>query len=542
MATMGTMKARLLRVGVLAAVWSCGATLVRAQAAIVGDFSDDCYHSTDLTASQAELYMFKIARLSNEPDILFDARASGGARVEAALAPSAYLVPANWSNAVGGTEIAAMAATMSGSMAFDTGTFAAFDLGESRAQEVGSLVGGAPEVVATEYGYEIRFRPILQETPDIAPGCAIGGSPAVGRRPIIGMNLYRLAGAGAATLAQFRTQGKVMFVDLRPFDHDVVDVAGLGCSDLAAGDSVRLENPDGVRDSGDEVIVFLDTTRTPSGRSRADAPNPRAAYRYRLQPVMTGDPTAYERGATVSANHLPVATADRDGDGADDSVDLLADGRYELIDPLHRGLGLTWNGEILSSPNQGVGSPLTPFADTDGDGIPNDLETFYSLDPNVSNAGMDSDGDGPLDLLEAEAAASPVVADSDGAGERDGREMFYGRSPSNTCDDVVVSGVLGDVAPPGGGNGVVTIADVVRLLRFSVQLETPTPGEQVLGDMAPAELVDPLAVPPHWRRHGLPDGLGQHPFGRFEHGDGLVGVGDVVLALRTTVALMHVTD
>jgi len=520
----------------------CPARAGHAQgAAILGAFSDDCIAATDLTARQAELYAVKIARFSRYPDVLFDARPSGGADGGADFGAGGYIVSPNWSSGPGATDVIAIVATMPGGIVLDMGNFVGFDLGISGSQEVGSLVGGAPVVVPTAYGYEIRFKPIRQQTPDVA-GCGIAGDPALGRRPIIGMNLYRLPGTGAATLAQFRTQSKVIFIDLAPFDHDVVDAAGLGCSDLETGDPVRMENPDGVRDSGDEVIVFRDTTFTPSGRSRADAPDPRASYRYRLQPVLTGDPTAYERDATVSASHLPVAAADRDGVGGKESVDLLADGRYELIDPLRGGLGLTWNGEILSSPNPGVATPLTPFADTDGDTIPDALETLLLLDPATSNTGMDTDGDGPSDLLEAQAGAAPLAPDSDGSGERDGREMFYGRSPSNTCDDVVVSGILGDVAPVGGGNGAVNIADVVRLLRFSVQLETPTPSEEVLADMAPAELVDGAAVPPHWRRHGLPDGQGQHPFGRFEHGDGLVGVGDVVLALRTTVALMRVTD
>jgi hypothetical protein len=263
-----------------------------------------------------------------------------------------------------------------------------------------------------------------------------------------------------------------------------------------------------------------------------------------VQPVLRGDPAYYGGpGATVSVNSLPATAHDRDGNGSKESVDLLADGSDEFADPGMRGLGLLWDGQLLSSQQPGQATPLAFSPDPDGDGITSSLEGIFGLDAGVSNAASDTDGDGPLDRLEAESGNHPALADTDGSGERDGREMFYGRSALNVCDDIPLTGrPLGDVAPAGGGDGQVTIADAVRMLRLAVTIEFPTDADLVAGDIAPAELSNAGTNPPTWRRHGLPDGTGQHPFGYYEHGDKVIDVADAVLVLRQSVGLVTITD
>ena len=64
------------------------------------------------------------------------------------------------------------------------------------------------------------------------------------------------------------------------------------------------------------------------------------------------------------------------------------------------------------------------------------------------------------DVLEAQIGSNPLDADSDGGGDRDAAELFYGRSAVNPCDDLG-PGLLGDVMP-AGGDGEVRVGDVVR--------------------------------------------------------------------------------
>ena len=63
--------------------------------------------------------------------------------------------------------------------------------------------------------------------------------------------------------------------------------------------------------------------------------------------------------------------------------------------------------------------------DSDGDGVPNVVETANGTDPDDP----DSDDDGLNDGDEATAGTDPLVADSDGDGYQDGREVSRGTDP-----------------------------------------------------------------------------------------------------------------
>ncbi len=72
-----------------------------------------------------------------------------------------------------------------------------------------------------------------------------------------------------------------------------------------------------------------------------------------------------------------------------------------------------------------------PLFDGDNDGIPDQWELVYGLNPNVKSDGaLDSDGDGLTNLEEYQAGTNPLNPDSDSDGYNDAQEVIYGQDPT----------------------------------------------------------------------------------------------------------------
>lgn len=94
----------------------------------------------------------------------------------------------------------------------------------------------------------------------------------------------------------------------------------------------------------------------------------------------------------------------------------------------------TSNGNADSDQTKDSNTPL----DTDGDGIPDDVEKFLGTDPNKA----DTDGDGVSDGQEIKDKTDPLKADTDGDGLSDGQEKSIGTDSlkSDTDGDGLTDG------------------------------------------------------------------------------------------------------
>ena len=105
------------------------------------------------------------------------------------------------------------------------------------------------------------------------------------------------------------------------------------------------------------------------------------------------------------------------------SQSLGGEGRsYEFIDTaVCRGAIYYYKLEDVDvSGTHTVHGPVC--VDWEGDGIPDDWEIAYGLNPVVNDAGLDSDGDGVANRLEYARGTHPLLRDSDGDGIPDGAE------------------------------------------------------------------------------------------------------------------------
>ncbi|HLG26002.1 MAG TPA: S-layer homology domain-containing protein, partial [Candidatus Gracilibacteria bacterium] len=78
---------------------------------------------------------------------------------------------------------------------------------------------------------------------------------------------------------------------------------------------------------------------------------------------------------------------------------------------------------------------MGPLFDGDGDGIPDQWELQYGLNPkDPADAQLDKDNDGLTNLEEYRALTSPLNPDSDGDGFTDSEELIYGQNPNEKAE------------------------------------------------------------------------------------------------------------
>ena len=79
--------------------------------------------------------------------------------------------------------------------------------------------------------------------------------------------------------------------------------------------------------------------------------------------------------------------------------------------------------------------------DWDADGMPDDWEIKYGLNPWVNDADIDSDGDGLTNREEYELGFDPFNPDTDGDGILDGEEAGLVEQPDEDGSRVLTRGV-----------------------------------------------------------------------------------------------------
>lgn len=246
------------------------------------------------------------------------------------------------------------------------------------------------------------------------------------------------------------------------------------------------------------------------------------------QDVDLGD-VALQQGVSLTMRLMttggqPVAGADLDlrdpatGDRWPTPDDVsAADGRVTVVvpagtwdvelDPLPPRVRRTLRGvAVTSALDLGDVVVYSSAEDADGDGVPAPGDNCASI-ANPSQDDFDADTLGDA-CDKCRVVADPAQPDADGDGVSDACEFAWG-----------------DIAPPGG-DAKVTVADVVKVLRFSVGLETATAEQAFRANVSPATIV---AGPTDVATPTLAEPR-------------VVDISDVVLMLRTAVGLAVLTE
>ena len=113
-----------------------------------------------------------------------------------------------------------------------------------------------------------------------------------------------------------------------------------------------------------------------------------------------------------------------------------------------------------------VASARSFALDTDQDGLPDSYELSHGLDPDVSNADDDEDGDGLTTIEEYRANTNPLEADTDKDGFSDGEEFYANADPLDPND---TPELITDI----NFSGAVDAADVQLVINAALGIDMP---------------------------------------------------------------------
>jgi len=134
--------------------------------------------------------------------------------------------------------------------------------------------------------------------------------------------------------------------------------------------------------------------------------------------------TSNHRIQVLDPSRNPVGSLGQQGNG-DGDVSFPHDAAPSLISS-SIFVADTWNHRLLK---------LEAALDGDGDGMDDVWELLNGLDPtDPSDALIDTDGDGLLNIGEFRLRTDPQVMDTDGDGWTDGQEVAEGSNPTNPAD------------------------------------------------------------------------------------------------------------
>ena len=254
---------------------------------------------------------------------------------------------------------------------------------------------------------------------------------------------------------------------------------GWGCSGGQSGQDGRL------------VIAYV-TTPTAIDLVSFTATGAGAGVRVAWQTAQESENKGFELyraesagGPFVKLNGLLISSGSVGGEGRD----------YEFVDTgVSRGTRYYYKLEDVDV--SGAVTPHGPVCvDWDGDGLPDDWEQAYGLDPAVNDAALDSDGDGVANGLEYARGTHPLMRDTDGDGIPDGAEKKNPGYSGGAGSGLEADGAVQVLAADGRG----------------VTLELVTPGFDVTPVAVGGESFERLRIPAYVHGYTLEAGLPQLP-------------------------------